>query len=58
MDKNLYLFVANIIQASVALLIGKFLHGRRVFVIYIILGLTALTELFFVIYESIRGKNE
>lgn len=30
MDKNLFLFIANIFQVFVSLLIGKFLHGRRV----------------------------
>ena len=54
MDKNLFLFIANIFQVFVSLLIAMFLHGRRMYVIYIILALTASTEIFSTFYELLR----
>lgn len=58
MDKNLFLFMANIFQVVVSCLIGKLLHGRRVQVIYFIVGLTACIEIFFSYYAFRGGKNE
>lgn len=58
MDKNLFLFIANVFQVFVSLLIGKFLFGRRVSVIYLILGLTACIEISFSFYTFRGGRDQ
>ena len=54
MDKNLFLTIAMFIQVWFSFLIGKFLFGRRIQIIYIVLGFNALLEVYFAIY-SFRG---
>lgn len=50
MDKNLFLTIANFFQICVAFFIGKYFHGRRIQIIYVVLILNGLLEAFFAIY--------
>ena len=58
MDKNLFLFIANIFQACVSFLIAKFLYGRRIQVIYVLIALVALTEVIFYFYYILNESTE
>jgi fatty-acid desaturase len=57
MDKNLFQFIATFIQVCISFLIGKFLFGRRIQIIYVVLAFNAVLEIYFAMY-SFRGNGQ
>ena len=52
LDKNLFMFLSNVFTLCISFLIGKFLFGRRVQIIYVIISANLLLEIVFFIYRK------